>query len=142
MAEREVHCFHTRIVTLGIADTMVASFGNRRFNIQFFFQQTQERFKEINMERIGFFDDFTDFIVYHADKSNRTIAKLFGCLIDFIHYGQRFFRRIDKWINMALKLDIAELVQQGFTDIFGGQTGAVGNIEDLAWSSHNESFRG
>ena len=40
---------------------------------------------------------------------------------------------------MAFELNIAKLVQQGFTNIFSSQAGSVGNIEDLAWISHNES---
>ena len=124
---------------MGIADTVVPLLGGNRLRIELLFQKTEKGFKEINMERIGFLDDFTDFVIDHTDKSNRAHAEFFGGLVDFVYNSTRFFRRIDKRIGMAFELNIAKLVQQGFTDIFSGQAGSVGNIEDLAWISHNES---
>ena len=141
VVQRKIDRLHTSIVTLRIADTVMPLFGGNRLGVEFLFQKPEEGFKKIDVESICLFDDFTDFVIDHADKRNRTLTVFLPALIDLLHHRARLFRRIDKRVRMAFERQIAKLVQQSLADILGSQTGTVGNVKHMARTAHLPSLK-
>ena len=136
MVERKIDRLHTRVVTLGVADAVVAVVGCGGFDIQLFFQLAEKSIEEVDLKSIRFFDDLADFVVDHADEGNRPPPLRFGGPIDDVDDRTGFFGGVDKGVGSPLEFDVAELVEQGFADIFSGQAGTVGNIKDIACDGH------
>ena len=100
------------------------------------FQLAEKSIEEVDLKSIRFFDDLADFVVDHATKAiGRRPCDSAARLT--MSTTERAFSGVSiKGGGSPFEFDVAELVEQGFADIFSGQAGTVGNIKDIACDGH------